>query len=54
MEEIKKISCPDCGAMIVVDKKVEIGDILECTKCGTEVEVVSVSPFSCQELVEEK
>ncbi|MBU3935328.1 lysine biosynthesis protein LysW [Patescibacteria group bacterium] len=51
---MKKISCPDCGAKIVAGEKVEIGDILECSKCGTEVEVVSLSPFCCQELVEEK
>jgi len=54
MEDNKKIVCPDCGAKISVTKGTEIGDILECLECGTEVEVVSLSPLKCQELVEEK
>lgn len=32
----------------------EVGDILECKECGTEVEVLSTEPLEYQELIEEK
>ena len=54
MEDDKKIVCPDCGAEILSKKGMELGDILECSQCGTEVEVVCLSPLKCEELVEEK
>lgn len=54
MKRTKKIVCPDCGAMIEPGEKMEIGDILECGECGTEVEILSLKPFRYEELVEEK
>ena len=53
-ENKKSISCPDCETEIAVKKSTEVGDILECQECGTEVEVVSLDPLKCEELVEEK
>ena len=50
----KKITCPDCGAIIPEEDGVMIGDILECSQCGTEVEVLSLEPLECRELFEEK
>jgi len=54
MNKAKKIICPDCQAEIGIKARMEIGDILECDKCGTEVEILSLDPFKYEELVEEK
>lgn len=48
-----KITCPDCGAEIK-SELINVGDILECQECGTEVEILSKTPMKYQELVEEK
>ncbi len=48
-----KIKCPDCGAEIK-HVGVQVGDILECRECGTEVEILSLSPLEYRELIEEK
>jgi alpha-aminoadipate carrier protein LysW len=49
-----KVVCPDCGAEIKVSEVLNVGDILECQECGTEVEVISKDPLKIQELIEEK
>ena len=49
-----KIICPDCGAEIKMIEGMMVGDILECSECGTEVEIISLEPLKYQELVEEK
>jgi len=36
--------CVECGAEIVLPDDVEIGEIVDCTTCGTELEVVDVDP----------
>lgn len=51
---MNKIICPDCEAEIECARDVEIGDILECKECGTEVEILSIEPFKYGELIEEK
>ena len=51
---MKKIICPDCEAEIAYKSSLEVGDILECDKCGTEVEVLCLEPLKYGELVEEK
>ncbi len=53
-ENTNKIICPDCGTEIVRPEGMEIGDILECSNCGTEVEVMSIDPLKYRELIEEK
>lgn len=53
-QEENKIVCPDCGAEIVRPEGMLVGDILECSECGTEVEITSIEPLKYQELVEEK
>jgi len=50
----KKIICPDCGAEIAAEDGMMVGDILECSECGTEVEVLSLEPLEYRELFEEK
>lgn len=50
----QKIMCPDCGTEIISENTLATGDILECSECGTEVEVLSLDPIKYQILVEEK
>lgn len=50
----KKIICPDCKMEIILKGDEEVGDILECQECGTEVEIISLDPLESRELVEEK
>lgn len=53
-ETNNKVICPDCGAEIKVESELKVGDILECQECGTEVEILSLTPLNYKELVEEK
>jgi len=48
-----KVICPDCGAEIKSQTRL-VGDILECSECGTEVEILSINPLKYRELIEEK
>lgn len=52
--EDNKIICPDCQTEIVRPGGMEVGDILECSECGTEVEIRSIEPLLYGELIEEK
>jgi len=54
MKKVIKLICPDCKAKFAIKQKVEIGDILECPECATEVEILSVKPLKYGELIEEK
>ncbi|MFW6448105.1 MAG: lysine biosynthesis protein LysW [Halobacteriota archaeon] len=37
-------TCVECGAEIAVPDDLEVGEILDCTTCGIELEAVDVSP----------
>jgi alpha-aminoadipate/glutamate carrier protein LysW len=38
--------CPECEADIDVDEfDVDKGDLITCTECGTQLEVISVTPI---------
>lgn len=50
----EKVICPDCKNEIILAEEVMVGDIIECDKCGTEVEILSLNPVKFYELVEEK
>lgn len=50
----EKVVCPDCKAEIELMDNLMVGDIVECQKCGTEVEILSLKPLKYAELVEEK
>jgi len=50
----EKVICPDCKNKIELSKDTMVGDIIECTECGTEVEILSLSPLKYRELIEEK
>lgn len=50
----QKVVCPDCNSEIIKPQEMTVGDILECSECGTEVEIQSISPLTYRELFEEK
>ena len=38
--------CPECDNPLVVDvDEVDVGEVLTCEECGTELEIVSVDPL---------
>lgn len=40
----EKAACPECGADVELGSKVEKGEIVQCSDCGSDLEVMSVSP----------
>ncbi len=50
----QKIMCPDCGTEVKSENALVVGDIVECQECGTELEILSLTPLKYQTLVEEK
>ncbi|MFB6221232.1 MAG: lysine biosynthesis protein LysW [Halolamina sp.] len=42
-------NCVTCGASVVLPDDVEIGEILDCGDCGTELEVVAETPVELAE-----
>lgn len=36
--------CVECGAEIDLGDDVEVGEIVDCSTCGSELEVVEVDP----------
>jgi len=46
--------CPECGASINIQKDTEVGEILECTDCGVELEVKSLDPAKLELAPEEE
>jgi alpha-aminoadipate carrier protein LysW len=36
--------CVECGADVALPDDAEIGEIVDCATCGTELEVIDVSP----------
>jgi len=36
--------CVECGADLDLHDDLEVGEIVDCTTCGTELEVIDVDP----------
>jgi alpha-aminoadipate carrier protein LysW len=36
--------CVECGAEVSLHDSLEVGEIVDCTTCGAELEVVAVDP----------
>ncbi|WP_435073718.1 lysine biosynthesis protein LysW [Halorubrum sp. HHNYT27] len=36
--------CVECGGELSISENLEVGEIIDCTTCGTELEVVEVDP----------
>ncbi|MBA4407269.1 lysine biosynthesis protein LysW [bacterium] len=49
-----KTECPVCGVEIDLAKDAVQGELIECSDCGTELEVISVTPPKVQEAPQEE
>lgn len=45
-------TCVTCAATVALPDDVEIGEILDCGDCGTELEVISTGPVELAEAPE--
>jgi alpha-aminoadipate carrier protein LysW len=36
--------CPECSAEVNVDDELQVNEILQCAECGSELEVMMLSP----------
>ena len=45
--------CPECAAVITLENP-ERGEIVECSDCGVELEVISVEPLELAPAPEEE
>jgi len=46
--------CPVCGADIEKAADTVLGELLECSDCGTELEVTNLDPFKVEEAPQEE
>ncbi len=46
IEETKLTTCPECDANLTVPADVMQGEIIACTDCGAELEVVTLNPVT--------
>ncbi len=53
-ENKMKTECPVCGVEIDLAKDAVQGELIECSDCGTELEVISVTPPKVQEAPQEE
>lgn len=44
--------CVVCGGTLALDDDLEVGEILDCGDCGTELEVVETEPATLDEAPE--
>jgi alpha-aminoadipate carrier protein LysW len=45
-------TCVTCGGTVVLPDDVETGEILDCSDCGTELEVLDTEPIELAEAPE--
>ncbi len=48
------VECPVCGGDLELAEDTLQGELIECSECGTELEVTSVDPFSVAEAPQEE
>lgn len=49
------IACPECESDLDIEEdEIEEGEIVSCPECGTEFEVITVSPLELKAVEEEK
>ena len=41
---MSKANCPECEAEIILEPGTEVGEILVCSDCGVDLEVLSLDP----------
>jgi alpha-aminoadipate carrier protein LysW len=47
-------TCPECDADVQVDEDTDKGDVVECSDCGAQLEVVGLDPIELDVAVEEE
>ena len=50
----KTVQCLNCEEMITVKNDLEIGDVLLCSGCNVELEVINLDPLELDYLLVEK
>ncbi|MCG8605548.1 lysine biosynthesis protein LysW [bacterium] len=50
----QSVKCPICDADLTLDSDTIQGELVECSDCGTELEVTSIQPFRVQEAPQEE
>ena len=50
----KKIACPDCKEEVEIMENSEVGEIVECLNCGSEMEIINLDPLEVSLIEEEK
>jgi len=53
-ENMPRGTCPECDAEVQVDEDTDKGDVVECSDCGTQLEVVGLDPIELDVAVEEE
>jgi alpha-aminoadipate carrier protein LysW len=48
------IICPECDSPMKIKEELTVGKIVECPACGTESEILSLTPIKLAPLEEEK
>lgn len=48
----KTIKCSDCEEIIIIPDDSAVGDIIECKKCATEYQILSISPLQLSPIEE--
>ena len=43
-EDLKMAECPVCGGDVPLEKDIVVGELIECSDCGSELEVLTVEP----------
>ena len=41
-------TCPECAAEIILEDKTEISEIIVCSDCGVDLEVIALAPLEVQ------
>lgn len=45
---MSNVTCPECAAEIVLQEGTEIGEIVVCSDCGVDLEVIALKPATVQ------
>lgn len=51
---VNSVICPDCNEPVKLEKEIEVGEIVECKNCGSEMEVINLEPVEISLIEEEK
>jgi alpha-aminoadipate carrier protein LysW len=48
------IECVLCGCEITLPNDAVVGELITCTDCGSELEVIGINPFAIKEAPQEE